>query len=233
MEMQFNVSGEDRKRMVKAIERELGVKAKYLGVPSCSYQIGDFVVTKDGTLSWEDDTEPRKRKRVVDACTLELGGSLDGDTETEETTETEEITEPSHEEVNVISVPKDGFTKEAIDNIFRILESKKKLFCSAFQNQNLTINVTEYRIEFPWFPVLDERTTPTYTRFVTAICEMAKNQKRITAKPREDENEKYAFRCFLLRLGFIGNKFKEDRKLLLANLDGSSAFKHQRGGTEW
>ena len=39
------------------------------------------------------------------------------------------------------------------------------------------------------------------------------------------DNEKYAFRCFLLRLGFIGNEFKQSRKILLSNLDGSSAFK--------
>ncbi len=38
-------------------------------------------------------------------------------------------------------------------------------------------------------------------------------------------DEKYAFRCFLLRLGFIGDEFKKSRKILLANLDGSSAFK--------
>ena len=39
------------------------------------------------------------------------------------------------------------------------------------------------------------------------------------------DNEKYAFRCFLLRLGFIGEEFKQSRKILLSNLDGSSAFK--------
>lgn len=39
------------------------------------------------------------------------------------------------------------------------------------------------------------------------------------------DNEKYAFRCFLLRLGFIGDEYKADRKVLLKNLSGSSAFK--------
>jgi hypothetical protein len=39
------------------------------------------------------------------------------------------------------------------------------------------------------------------------------------------ENEKYTFRCFLLRLGFIGEEYKETRKVLLKNLSGSSAFK--------
>ena len=54
MVLHFNVSGDDRKKMVKAIEKELGVKAKYLVVQSCAYQIDIFTVEKDGTLSWED-----------------------------------------------------------------------------------------------------------------------------------------------------------------------------------
>lgn len=54
---------------------------------------------------------------------------------------------------------------------------------------------------------------------------MARNQKRITAKERDTNNDKYAFRCFLLRLGFIGAEYKQERKILLRNLTGSSAFK--------
>jgi hypothetical protein len=57
---------------------------------------------------------------------------------------------------------------------------------------------------------------------------MSMKQKRVTAKPKENENEKYSFRCFLLRLGFIGDAFKADRKILLANLNGSSAFKSKK-----
>ena len=62
--------------------------------------------------------------------------------------------------------------------------------------------------------------------FVHALCEMACNQKRISVQEREVENEKYAFRCFLLRLGFIGEEYKVERKILLKNLTGSSAFKN-------
>ena len=47
------------------------------------------------------------------------------------------------------------------------------------------------------------------------------------------DNEKYAFRCFLLRLGFIGAEYKAARKVLLRNLTGSSAFKSgKRGGAD-
>ena len=68
--------------------------------------------------------------------------------------------------------------------------------------------------------------------FVTALCDMARNQKRITVKEKPVDNDKYAFRCFLLRLGFIGNEYKAERKVLLRNLTGSSAFKSGAKKTE-
>jgi CRISPR/Cas system-associated protein endoribonuclease Cas2 len=54
---------------------------------------------------------------------------------------------------------------------------------------------------------------------------MARNSKRITAKEHEVPNEKYAFRCFLLRLGFIGAEYKGYRKILLERLSGSAAYR--------
>ena len=65
-----------------------------------------------------------------------------------------------------------------------------------------------------------------YTHFITALCNMAKKQNRVTAKEKSADNEKYTFRCFLLRLGFIGSEYKKERKILLRNLSGSSAFKN-------
>lgn len=223
MVLHFNVTGEDRKKMVKAIEQELTVKAVYLGAPTFAYTIGKYKVEKDGTLSWEDleDANPtnlEESSRVVDACVMAVGNSP---SEWDENLAPKELT---------ISVPKDGFTQDSIKNLFGILESKGRLFSSAFGKQNLTIEVKEEKIEFPWFSDLEAEHVQTYTRFIAAICDMAKKQKRITAKPKEDENEKYAFRCFLLRLGFIGDEFKEDRKILLKNLDGSSAFKTKKEG---
>lgn len=237
MVLHFNVTGDARKKMVKAIEQELGVKATYLGVPSCAYKVGIFTVEKDGTLSWGDmeDVDPAGieiSSRVVDACVMASGNHPSEWDENPAEDENSMLNEDVAEDELTISVPRDGFSEEAIDNLFRILESKGRLFSSAFGKQSLIINVKEDRIEFPWFSSLEPEHVQTYTKFIAAICDMAKNQKRITAKPRENENEKYAFRCFLLRLGFIGDEFKADRKILLANLDGSSAFKTKKGETE-
>lgn len=63
--------------------------------------------------------------------------------------------------------------------------------------------------------------------FLTALCTMAKEAKRVLAKETEVESEKYAFRCFLLRLGFIGSDSKAARKILLRNLSGHSAFRNK------
>lgn len=61
---------------------------------------------------------------------------------------------------------------------------------------------------------------------------MSVTQKRISATEKLADNEKYAFRCFLLRLGFIGAEYKDERKILLENFTGSSAFKNEKAGDE-
>lgn len=69
-----------------------------------------------------------------------------------------------------------------------------------------------------------------YAKFIAALCKLSMGVKRINESSKEVINEKYAFRCFLLRLGFIGYEFKQDRKILLEKLSGSSAFRN--GGNE-
>ena len=73
-----NVDGESRKAMVKAIENELGVKATYLGVPSCAYQIGGFKVGKLGELEFADGEMTEEVSKVIDACILATGVTPEG-----------------------------------------------------------------------------------------------------------------------------------------------------------
>ena len=65
-----------------------------------------------------------------------------------------------------------------------------------------------------------------YTRFISSLCKMSRDYKRISAKAKETDNEKFSFRTFLIRLGYVGDEYKEDRKFLLKNLSGSSAFRY-------
>ena len=114
----------------------------------------------------------------------------------------------------------------SLENLKAIITAKGSLIKKALGTDDLPIEVTEYKVSFPWFPAgytPDELNA--YGQFIEKLCEMARNQKRVTAKEKETDNEKYAFRCFLLRLGFIGNEYKVARKILLRNLSGSSAFR--------
>ena len=239
MVLHFNVTKDKRKAMVQAIEKEIGGKAKYLGVPSCAYEIGSFTVGKNGELEFGDFDDLDEVAPIVDACVLATGVSpaeWNNNRNAEETADTVETVgedEPICDGVS-ISVPRAGFTDEALENLHKLVESKAPLMKKAFLTDDLPIIEEEETISFPWFTNCNADSVTPYTRFIAAICDMAKNQKRITAKPKENENEKYAFRCFLLRLGFIGDEYKTDRKVLLANLDGSSAFKAgaKKGGEQ-
>lgn len=113
-----------------------------------------------------------------------------------------------------------------IENLEKIIASKASLIKKALDCADPTVVLTEDRVAFPWYKrPLGTGESMATMHFITAICRMAKNAKRITAKEKEVPNDKYAFRCFLLRLGFIGSEFKETRKRLLQRLEGSSAFR--------
>lgn len=218
MEYKFNVTGTDRKRLAAVISEFTGAKAEYQFMPTCAYVIGAFTLSKEGTLSCEDGTDVTAllEKLTADGFTAEY--------DAEPTAETEADKEESHG--IAIQIPMANFTETALQNLHALVEAKGNLIKKALGVNALPINQIDDRLDFPWFA---EDSTPeelnAYMHFVTALCEMAKNQKRITAKEKETDNEKYAFRCFLLRLGFIGAEYKGERKILLRNLSGSSAFR--------
>ncbi|MBQ7544951.1 MAG: amidoligase family protein [Synergistaceae bacterium] len=65
-----------------------------------------------------------------------------------------------------------------------------------------------------------------YIQLCLAMSQLAKELKSARPKPQQRENEKYAFRCWMLRLGFIGAEFKTARTLLLRNVSGDGAWRH-------
>ena len=126
------------------------------------------------------------------------------------------------EDALTVEIPLD---KVAVGNLTKLLDAKGNLIRKALGITDLRIEVLEDRVAFPWFSQVDTDSAAAYTHFISALCEMSRNAKRVTATEKPVDNEKYAFRCFLLRLGFIGSEYKAERKILLKNLTGSSAFK--------
>ncbi len=217
MTITINATGAERKRLVQTIAQWLGCEAKYLGVPSCAYKVDYFTIEKNGSLTFDDSADSEVIERLLQHI-YDEGFDIDqSHTEDEQEDEKSGI---------CISMPRSIFTDSNLENLKAIIAAKGNLIKKALGADDLPIEVTEFKVSFPWFPAgytPDELNT--YGQFIEKLCEMARNQKRVTAKEKETDNEKYAFRCFLLRLGFIGNEYKVARKILLRNLTGSSAFR--------
>lgn len=236
MKITTNAQGAERKRLVQTLAKWLVVPAKYCGAPTFNYEVGAVTVDRDGALTFP---KPTGHPIVLDALLQHLrdeGFGIEVVTEdsdiilTEQPTEeaVEETTEEATAEISgiCISMPRNIFSDIALDNLKNLLESKGNLIKKALGVDALPILTENDMVSFPWFPgELTPEEVKAYNNFVCKLCSMAKTQKRVTAKEKEVDNEKYAFRCFLLRLGFIGAEYKEDRKILLRNLSGSSAFK--------
>ena len=225
MTVKYNVTGAKRKELVQLISNFTGCEIKYKGAPSFAYEVDYFTVDRDGALSFDDRADSEVIERLLEML-YDNGFEAEGLPEADEPeTAEEERTGLS------IQIPMADFTTNSLNNLYALIDAKGMLIRKALGVDNLLINRIDDRLDFPWFRA---DSTPeevkAYMEFVTALCDFAKSHTRVTAKEKEVANEKYAFRCFLLRLGFIGDEYKQTRKILLRNLEGSSAFKDGKGG---
>ena len=81
--------------------------------------------------------------------------------------------------------------------------------------------------------VPDEAHARTFTHLASAMNKMALTQKRVQAKKVDETNEKYALRIWLVRLNLNGDEYKEDRKILMENLTGHTAFRTEAEKEKW
>ena len=199
-------------------------------MPSAAYEIDYFTVTKEGTLEFDDRADSEEVENLLEqlaergivAAPAEMAQAWLNAREAELSEKSE--TEPQEANAGLtVEIPLD---KVAVGNLTKLLDAKGNLIRKALGITDLRIEVLEDHVAFPWFSQADSDSAAAYTHFISALCEMSRNAKRVTATEKPVDNEKYAFRCFLLRLGFIGSEYKAERKILLKNLTGSSAFKN-------
>lgn len=162
----------------------------------------------------------------LEADATEEDTAVTGDAATTENVIHAEATDADSPDILTLEVPDSGFTPEAKENIRKIVASKKTVLEKALGADGLPIVEKDGKITFPWFTLhgLDGE-ADAYSRLITAICKMAKDQKRVTAIEKPVENEKFTMRLFLIRLGFIGDEYKAARKILLRNLSGNASWK--------
>jgi hypothetical protein len=257
MIVKYNVTGSARKQLVDIIGEILGRSPVYMGTPTFAYTVGEDTVSREGTLGFSAAGSCEEAGMLI-AALKEHGYSgkatgaaaenipdyLDLNmTEREElglgrerrdpwgddgmrASDIPEVESPNKLE---LMVSKDGFTDRAIENLRKIVAGKETLIKKALGADNLPIEEKGEKLCFPWFTLSDiDGEVDAYTRFVCALSDMAKKQKSVTAKERTSENDKFAMRLFLVRLGFVGPDYKATRRILLRNLSGNGSFKNGR-----
>ena len=215
-EIRFTLESKQRPKLAQEIGNILGTAPHYERVPSCAYDIAGYRLDKERVLHIPDGVA----EETVEDLILQLREcGFQDDAEV-----TEEV--PVQQEKLTIAIPRESLTDTALENLQKIIVNKQTLFQRTFRTDSTEIEITEEKINFTWFPyTTDSDEIAAYTQFISRLCDMARDAKRVSSKPTETDNDKYAFRCFLLRLGFIGKEYKTARKILLRNLTGNSAFR--------
>ena len=214
-EIRFTLKSKQRPKLAQEIGNILGTAPHYERVPSCAYDIAGYRLDKEGVLHIPEGAEETAKDLILQL--RERGFQDDAEV-------TEEV--PVQQGKLTIAIPKESLTDTALENLQKIIANKQTLFQRAFRTDSTEVEITEEKINFTWFPyTTDSDEIAAYTQFISRLCDMARDAKRVSSKPTETDNDKYAFRCFLLRLGFIGKEYTTARKILLRNLTGNSAFR--------
>ena len=129
----------DRKALAQALAAELGTEKRYLGVPSCAYQVGDYLIRKDGTI--EGDLEAIHDFLIRQGLIQQEPDVQTVETEPETATNTDPS--PAFEsdvDSTELSIPCVDLTPQQLINLIRILYSRQKLLVAMVKNDSIRID---------------------------------------------------------------------------------------------
>ena len=199
-EIRFTLESKQRPKLAQEIGNILGTVPHYERVPSCAYDIAGYRLDKEGVLHIPEGAEETAKDLILQI--RERGFQDDAEI-------TEEV--PVQQDKLTIVIPRESLTDTALENLQRIIANRQTLFQRAFRMDSTEIESTEEKINFTWFPyTVDGDEIAAYTQFISRLCDMARDAKRVSSKPTETDNDKYAFRCFLLSRG---QKCTESREI--------------------
>ncbi len=224
----FEKTGADRKALVAAISEATGEKSEYLGAPGFAYRVGMYTVSKDGTVE-TGDADAAAAASLLAA--LEERGFVP-------VAGQEEAGNADVAAVMAIEFSDEGLSDAAFDNLGKLVAGKAVLIRKALGDaladgaEALPVTREDGKVSFPWFRFgMDADRIAAWSHFTAMLCETAKKQKRVILKEKplgEGDSEKFAMRCFLLKLGFIGDEYKEARRVILSGLSGGGSHKKNR-----
>lgn len=231
---------DDRKVLVKELERRTGFKANYMGAPTFAFHVGPYEVNRNGRIEVKDEDADIELLRGLHMDML-VDSSWDPEAESFAITlPMEPHTDTSLVNwVHILHSKQDYFTKIARSvGAFRVDSSLLEALKGASGRESVIEILRLHSDAYDGFAFEDDQISITgfpqngdtemmkaYSDLIELANKTALTQQRIKAAKPAGKNEKYEFRIWLLRLGMIGDEYSTTRKLLLKHLSGNTAFR--------
>lgn len=123
-------------------------------------------------------------------------------------------------------------------NLENLYESKGELFQKALDIPFSQVADTSQGkkngiISFPYFKsTLHQKELLSDIQFAQIVSSFAENNRTVSQKKSENQNDKFMMRTWLVRAGMVGEEYKFARKMLTKNLEGNSAWQKMMEPTE-
>jgi len=241
MQIKYHLEGSERKALLAVMREILQDTPRYMGPPTFSFEIGAYTIDRHGTLDCPDHLNSKHVAMLIRELERDgfIGERIGEPAKPAEQqiieTPRKEIVTPTLDNLDRLSVemPRDGITPTAMENLRRLVASKATLLKKALGTDSPPITEHADRIEFGWFrPTDDQAEIGAYYQLVQGLFKLARSQKRVLATEHPVESDRYAFRCMLLKIGFIGEEYKASRKILLRNLSGNASYAKPKAGDD-
>ncbi len=246
-QLSCKVSGIERKVTAAVIAAALSTEASYSGAPRFSYQAGGWTVDREGMVLTPETPigEKDSIRPVLDALKT-AGASVEGNA-------TVTVSLDGHNGITLKNLVNLIYCKQALiqkslafqediipESFVKIINSVMMetlgeladLINTAIDNgqiqgeSQLNFDLAERTISFSFAnATLDADEVLAFLSLCWQLNEQARKQKFSSAKQKDTDNDKFSFRVWLIRLGFVGAAFATDRKVLLARLSGDAAFR--------
>jgi len=241
------VAGLERKQVASVIADTIGEQLKYAGVPSFNYNAGGWTIDKQGNVTTPEmriKEEPVTLRMVLNELniagakpegnlkiTLPLDGhngntlrNLVNKIWSKQTLIQKALTR--YEAILPASLVKaiNAVPIETLEDFLGVVNGANEAG-EITGHSDLDIDMVDKTISFGFFnATLDVQEIHAFAVLCWQLNEQAKKQKSSSTTQKDVVNDKYTFRCFLLKLGFIGPDYKTERSILLRKLDGNSAY---------
>ena len=216
MTIQFS-PGRERKKLAAAVAVHLGTKSTYAGMPSAAYIVGSYTLTRESALIGPDDRD------LVAALTRQGFEPVEEAYDAEPAGPEGEAARPQPDRLAIEVAIDVSFTPAKMDNLKKLIASRETLLKKVLGADILPIEQTPTALKFEWFPLDDN--AQVYGQLACALVRVATEATRITVKEQQEcASEKFRMRTYLLKLGFIGDTYRQARKVLTRGLSGNGSY---------